>query len=195
MKASFFRRIGAFCTDYVILTLILSFITAGVITNNSSFYTEINDIGKLYADGEISTSEYNDKIMKLEYDYQKLNVSVNIVNVVLFVGYFVLFGFFNKGQTLGKKLFKIRVVDKSGDNVSLSSMVIRSLFIYGIISCFYCIICTLLSLSDIFIYSYKYVVNIESILLFICFLMVMYKKDGRGLHDLVAKTNVIGEVK
>lgn len=195
MKASFFKRISAFCIDYVILTLVLSFITTGVITNNGSFYEDITEISNEYTDGNINASEYNDKIMKLEYDYQKLNMPVNIVNVVLFIGYFVFFGYLNKGQTLGKKLFKIRVVDKSGDRVKLSSMIIRSLFIYGIVSCMYCIICTLLSLSEVFIFSYKYIVNIESILLFICFLMVMYRKDGRGLHDLVAKTNVIGEVK
>ncbi len=47
----------------------------------------------------------------------------------------------------------------------------------------------------VFTYSYKWVVNIETMVLFVCFLMAMYRKDGKGLHDLVSKTNVIGEVK
>ena len=101
----------------------------------------------------------------------------------------------NKGQTLGKKIFKIRVVNDDGSTVKLSSLIIRSLFIYGIVSCTYCIICTSFLPIKVFTYSYKWVVNIETMVLFVCFLMAMYRKDGKGLHDLVSKTNVIGEVK
>ena len=133
--------------------------------------------------------------MELEYEYQKDNLPVNIINIVLFIGYFIVFGYLNKGQTLGKKIFKIRVVNDDGSTVKLSSLIIRSLFIYGIVSCTYCIICTSFLPIKVFTYSYKWVVNIETMVLFVCFLMAMYRKDGKGLHDLVSKTNVIGEVK
>ncbi len=103
MKANFLKRVLAFCFDYFILTLVLSFITVGFNTSNESFYTEISNISKEYNEGNISVNEYNDKLMKLEYEYQKDNLPVNIINIVLFIGYFIVFGYLNKGQTLGKK--------------------------------------------------------------------------------------------
>ena len=173
MKANFFKRVLAFCFDYFILTLVLSFITVGFNTSNESFYTEISNISKEYNEGNISVNEYNDKLMELEYEYQKDNLPVNIINIVLFIGYFIVFGYLNKGQTLGKKIFKIRVVNDDGSTI----------------------ICTSFLPTRVFTYSYKWVVNIETMVLFVCFLMAMYRKDGKGLHDLVSKTNVIGEVK
>lgn len=195
MKVSFFKRVLAFCFDYFILTLVLSFITIGFNTSNESFYNDISSINKEYNEGNISASEYSDKLMEMEYEYQKDNLPVNGIKLVLFVGYFIVFGYLNRGQTLGKKLFRIRLVNSDGSNVKLSSLIIRSLFIYGIVSCIYSIICTLFLPMWVFIYSYKWVVNIETMVLFVCFLMAMYRKDGKGLHDLVSKTNVIGEVK
>ncbi len=195
MKANFLKRVLAFCFDYFILTLVLSFITIGFNTSNESFYEDISSISKEYNDGNISTSEYSDKLMELEYDYQKDNLPINGIKLVVFIGYFIVFGYLNRGQTLGKKLFKIRVVNSDGSYVKLSSLIIRSLFIYGIVSCIYSIICTLFLPTRVFTYSYKWVVNIETMVLFVCFLMAMYRKDGKGLHDLVSKTNVIGEVK
>lgn len=195
MKANFFKRVLAFCFDYFILTLVLSFITIGFNTSNESFYNDISSINKEYNNGSISASEYSDKLMEMEYEYQRDNLPVNGIKLVLFVGYFIVFGYLNRGQTLGKKLFRIRLVNSDGSNVKLSSLIIRSLFIYGIVSCIYSIICTLFLPMWVFIYSYKWVVNIETMVLFVCFLMAMYRRDGKGLHDLVSKTNVIGEVK
>ena len=84
MKANFLKRVLAFCFDYFILTLVLSFITVGFNTSNESFYTEISNISKEYNEGNISVNEYNDKLMELEYEYQKDNLPVNIINIVLF---------------------------------------------------------------------------------------------------------------
>ena len=61
MKANFLKRVLAFCFDYFILTLVLSFITVGFNTSNESFYTEISNISKEYNEGNISVNEYNDK--------------------------------------------------------------------------------------------------------------------------------------
>ena len=44
-----------------------------------------------------------------------------------------------------------------------------------------------------FNYSVSVVSVIESLFIVISLLMMLYKKDGRGLHDIIAKTKVIGE--
>ena len=72
-------------------------------------------------------------------------------------------------------------------------MLVRSLFIYGIITSLYSIITiNFLSMND-FSYSVSVISIIECMFIVITVLMMLYKKDGRGLHDIIAKTNVIGE--
>ena len=44
-----------------------------------------------------------------------------------------------------------------------------------------------------FNYSVSVISAIESMIIIVSILMMLYKKDGRGLHDIIAKTNVIRE--
>ena len=195
MKASFFKRILAFLFDYFIISLALSIITIGFNINSNGYSKDLNRIVNDYKNGKINNSEYTEKILDLEFNVQKDNLPINGVSCALFVGYFIIFGYLNKGQTIGKKIFNIRVVNKEKENVNFLNMLIRSLFLYGILSTLYSIICVLFFNINVFNYGYKIIGTVESLFLFISFLMVMNRKDGRGLHDLIGGTYVIGEVK
>lgn len=195
MKASFIKRLGAFIIDTMILSVIFSLVTIGFNSNTSDINKELTDILEQYENSEITIEEYSDKVIDLNYKLQKSSLGVNTLEVVLYVGYFIVFGYLNKGQTLGKKLCKIKVVNKNGDKPSIWNMVVRSLFIYGIATLLFSIIFVNILNSEIFSYGYTVITYVESIFIIICFFMILYKKDGRGLHDIIAKTNVIEEVK
>lgn len=194
MKAMFFRRFGAFIIDYFIVILILSLITMGFKTN-SDLVNETNALINSYVDEEITIEEYNDNIADINYRLQKGNVLVNGISCVLYIGYFVVFTFLNNGQTLGKKILKLRVVSKDEKKVGIGRMFVRSLFIYGILSSLYLTIFVNLFNANMFNIGSVIISYIETFFIVICFFMVLYKKDKRGLHDIIAGTKVIGEVK
>mgnify|MGYP003226203548 FL=1 len=192
MKASFFKRISAYIIDYIIIMLALVAITASMNINNV-VNDKINDLTYQYRSGDITIDEYSEKIIPLNYELSKRKLPANIATVVVFIGYYVVFAYFNKGQTFGKKICKIKVVNNDGDKPSIWNMLVRSLFIYGIITSLYSIITiNFLSMND-FSYSVSVISIIECMFIVITVLMMLYKKDGRGLHDIIAKTNVIGE--
>ncbi len=192
MKASFFKRISAYIIDYIIIMLALVAITASMNINND-VSDKINDLTNQYRSGDITIDEYSEKIIPLNYELSKRKLPANIATVVVFIGYYVVFAYFNKGQTFGKKICKIKVVNNDGDKPSIWNMLVRSLFIYGIITSLYSIITiNFLSMND-FSYSVSVISIIECMFIVITVLMMLYKKDGRGLHDIIAKTNVIGE--
>lgn len=192
MKASFFKRVSAYVIDYVIIMIALLGITASM-NIDSDISNDINDLTNEYRNGEITIEEYTEKALPLNYELTKRKLPANIATVVVFIGYYVIFAYFNKGQTLGKKICKIKVVNIDGDKPNIWNMLIRSLFIYGIITSLYSVISiNFLNMKD-FNYSVSVVSVVESMILIICTLMMLYKKDGRGLHDIIAKTNVIGE--
>lgn len=192
MKADFFKRIFAYMIDYFIILLVLSFITANI--NVGSDITEkVNNLTNEYKNGNITIEEYNEETLPLNYELTKRKLPVNVITCVIIIGYYIVFAYFNKGQTLGKKICKIRVVNDKGERASIWNILIRSLFIYGIITTLY----SLISINFLDIESFNYSVSvvsvIESLFIVISLLMMLYKKDGRGLHDIIAKTKVIGE--
>ena len=192
MKADFFKRIFAYMIDYFIILLVLSFITANI--NVGSDITEkVNNLTNEYKNGNITIEEYNEEVLPLNYELTKRKLPVNVITCVIIIGYYIVFAYFNKGQTLGKKICKIRVVNDKGERASIWNILIRSLFIYGIITTLY----SLISINFLDIESFNYSVSvvsvIESLFIVISLLMMLYKKDDRGLHDIIAKTKVIGE--
>lgn len=196
MKASFFKRMGAFVIDYFIVLVIASLITMGFNTNkNNDLNNQRNQLISDYQNEKITIDEYKNENYKLIYELQKENITVNIVTITLYIGYFVVFATLNKGQTLGKKLLKIRVVNKNNDKPSIWNMLVRSLFIYNIISILFSTVAVKFLNINTFTYIYTTLGYIECFVIIISFFMVIYKKDGRGLHDMIAGTNVIEEVK
>ena len=195
MKASFAKRLGAFIIDSLILSFVFAVITMGFKLDTKSITEEVNNILEQYESGEITIEEYLDKTLELNYELQKSSLVVNSLNIVLYVGYFIVFGYLNKGQTIGKKICKIKVVNKKNDKLSIWNMLVRSLFIYGIFTLIYSVIFVNIFNKEIFGYSYVIVSYLEIIFMTVVFFMVLYKKDGRGLHDIIANTNVIEEVK
>ncbi len=192
MKADFFKRIFAYMIDYFIILLVLSFITANI--NVGSDITEkVNNLTNEYKNGNITIEEYNEEALPLNYELTKRKLPVNVITCVIIIGYYIVFAYFNKGQTLGKKICKIRVVNDKGERASIWNILIRSLFIYGIITTLYSLICINFLDIESFNYSVSVVSVIESLFIVISLLMMLYKKDGRGLHDIIAKTKVIGE--
>lgn len=196
MKASFFKRLGAFFIDYFIVILIASIITMGFSnTSSEEISKKMNNLVSDYQSEKISIDEYTEETYKLNYDLQKSNLNTNVVSITLYIGYFIIFATLNKGQTLGKKLLKIKVVNKEEKKPSVWNMFVRSLFIYNLASAIFSVVfINFLGIST-FTNIYTTIGYIEFFVIIISFFMVTYKKDGRGLHDMMAGTNVIEEVR
>lgn len=190
MKASFIKRISAFIIDYFIITFVLSLIITICNFNNNNLIDKIGDVAKSYSEGEITEKEYVNKVLEINYNAQKSNIPESCLSISLMVGYYIVFAYLNKGQTLGKKIFKITITEKD-KSPSIKSLCLRSLFIYGIITNLYNVVfINLLSIKN-FGYGNIIVSYLETFFVIISFFMILYKKDGRGLHDLLANTNVI----
>lgn len=193
MKSVFFRRLGAYIIDYFIVILILSIVTMGF-RNNSNLVKETNDLINSYVNEEITIDEYNNKLIDINYRLQKDNIMVNGFSCILFIGYFVVFAYLNKGQTMGKRLFKLKIVSKNDDNINICRIFLRGLFIYGILSSlFSCIFVNILN-ANMFNMGSVVISYIETSFIVVCFFMVLYRKDNRGLHDVISGTKVINEI-
>ncbi len=194
MKASFFERLGAYLIDTLILTFILAIITQGVITGETASEKKLAQLDEQLLAGEITNEVYLQEYTNLLYDYQKDTSLTAGISVGLTIAYFVVFQYMNKGQTLGKKLLKLRVVDKNTKKpTTIIKGLLRSLFILSIASgVLNLIFIFTLNKSNYYI-GYGLILGFELIFSLITLMFILYRKDGRGLHDMMTQTEVIKE--
>lgn len=191
MNAGFFKRLLAYLIDIVIVSLIVSIVTMGISsTKTDNLRKQLTEVQNNYISGELSMEDYVDSSTSLMYEMEKSSAISTTINIVIMIGYFIVFQFLNKGQTLGKKLLKIKISEK-GENPKLITIMIRSLLIDGILINLIGLL-LVVSLND---YAYVMVYGIFSMLymlfIFISVIMMLFKNDKVALHDVITHSNVV----
>lgn len=194
MNSGSLQRIGAYLLDLIIIGLIASLLTFWI--PESDKYKEAYETQKEQSDllmnNEIGTQEYFDTTMRSRYVMEKETVIQTVVGIVIAIGYFGTFAYYKNGQTIGKKLMKIKVVNNEGKEPGHLQLIFRICLLRGIFT-------TILSTILLFVlseneYMVIYGISIaQSIFLMVCALMMVIREDKRGLHDMIAKTKVITE--
>lgn len=137
-------------------------------------------------------SEYTKKYKDFSYKLDKNSTVYFIIYLVVVFAYFVFFNKITNGQTLGKKLTRLRIASNKYDcEVSVWSYIIRTILLYQPVS--YLFRLSFVNILDINNY-YNVITIIASIqryLQMIIIMMIILRMDGRGLHDLLAKTKVV----
>lgn len=191
--ASFFDRLGCYLLDVLLIFAISSVISVFIPSKGSDINKEITALTEKYTNGEVGSETFINEYQDLMYNYQKDNYLSTVVSVGLNFIYFVVFAYFNKGQTIAKKLTNIKVVDnKTGERPKFWQMLVRNMFIYSLLSNVIILILLFTSKNN-FIYCYMLVGGFDLMFVMITVMFVLYRKDKRGLHDMMACTKVVKE--
>ena len=191
--ASFFDRLGCYLLDVLLIFAISSVISVFIPSKGSDINKEITALTEKYTNGEVGSETFINEYQDLMYKYQKDNYLSTVVSVGLNFIYFVVFAYFNKGQTIAKKLMNIKVVDnKTEERPKFWQMLVRNMFIYSLLSNVIILILLFTSKNN-FIYCYILVGGFDLMFVMITVMFVLYRKDKRGLHDMMACTKVVKE--
>ena len=194
-KPYFFPRLVAYIIDVTLVSIVCS----GILflfpknENYSKYLKEYQEVQTNFIDNKIEADEYIHKVADITYDIDYSNVLSMIVEVVLLILYFIVFQFYNKGQTFGKKLMKLRVVNNNGNELTLNQVTCRALIIYSILINLIMIAALLFSGRNYYYYASLSLQLLSGIIIFVTLMMIFFRKDGRGLHDVVTGTKVIQE--
>ena len=130
-------------------------------------------------------------MIPLSYQAAKYQGTSILINIFAFIMYFIVFQFYNKGQTIGKKLLKIKLVSVDKE-LTMNQLIIRSLLINSIL--FSMIQVITISFSNDAT-GYFYTVGtfefMQSLFVMISALMIMFSNNRKGLHDYISKTEVV----
>ncbi len=142
-----------------------------------------DDIDNIYKD------IYNDELFRLAKDtrYQ------NIITIIVYLLYFGLLQYILRGQTIFKRLFKIKVVDSIDiqKRVSLWKFIIRTVLVCDVIF----MIADIVTISNLgfdnYLSCYSIIRNIK-FFYEVGFVLVMFLRDDqKGIQDLLLNTKVI----
>lgn len=143
-----------------------------------------------YNNNKMSEEYVTSKIDHLYYMTEKYSIFLYVINVITCLLYFGLFQGFTYGQTLGKKLTRLKVVSSDGNNVSYKQLIFRTILLYNIIYYIGLIIFSLVAGESLFIKAAQYLSIFSTALLTIIGIMIVLN-GRRGLHDVITKTKVI----
>lgn len=192
-EAHTFQRISAYVIDILIISLISLILTAWIPKSKAyeDAIKEESNIINQYTNNEISNREYIDKMYENRYIVDKESIMDTLISVVLMLGYFNAFQYYNKGQTIGKKIMHIKVVNKKGKEASYLQLLGRSLIIHGCFTSLLSVIILLFINSNQYAYTVGIIQMLQTIITIVAIIMVICRKDKKGIHDLICQTKVI----
>ena len=195
MQASFRKRLLAYLIDLFIFSFLVSLVVVAFKLDENQVLVNLtkqeNVLAEQYLEGSMTFSNYVTEYSKVNYLIDKKEVLVNIVNTVLLIILYVFIPFFLKGQTLGKKLSKIKIVKTNDKKLDLNTLMIRAILI-NYIGYMLMTLGLVFILKDTSYFITSLILSIfEFLLVIISAFMVLYKSEKRGIHDYITNTKVV----
>ena len=192
-KPFLLKRVVAYLIDMIFVSVLATAISL-VFINNTNYGKQAEQLIKLtekYANKEITVEEFSQQSEELNYYLTKESVGTTIVTFSVAIVYYVVLCYYCNGITLGKYLMKLRIVSANENKLNAGNYLLRALFANLILSNLISIVFVLSMNKDTFTSIYPKINNVLSLFLLVTMLFIMYRNDGRGLHDLIANTKVI----
>ena len=114
---------------------------------------------------------------KINYDYLKSGQTQTIIVLTIEIIYFVFMQYFNKGQTIGKKLMKIRIKQQEGKKLDASQFVLREAVLFVLPVQIIDVICLLTTKMNTYLTINSVTSNINSLVTITIIAFVLFRKE------------------
>lgn len=190
----FIKRFAAYTIDILLVVLVGAIIAAPFVDAESmlNLTDSLYEVLEKYSISEIGYTTYMSELIPLTYQLARKSGVVTLATLFVEIMYFIVYQFYHNGQTIGKRLMKIRVVSLSGD-MTMNQMLIRSLIINSILIDMIIFGLVIFSTQNLYYYGTLFLERIQNVIVIISLLMIIFGKRSRGLHDLISSCEVISE--
>jgi len=191
-KALFIQRLIAFVIDMLLVYLISGILVSPFINTEESekLSNKALEIVQQYKDGDISTESYLLQYSDVFYKMARNNGLVSLVTILLYVLYFVVYQLYKGGQTIGKRIMKIRVVSIDGE-LTTNQMIFRAFLSNFLLMNLLVFVLMLFSSKDVYFYGALVFEMIQYLIVIVSVIMIFNRKDGCAVHDLLVHTKVV----
>ena len=186
-------RIKAYLIDLVFILLIF------VICNNiiprsdklQRYKSDERELHESYIEQKIGLKEYTKQYEELYYNISSESKINDIVYILSLLIYFVIIPYYFNGQTLGLFLTRLRVERFTIGKLQMWQLLVRNVIIVGL-GYSICRVTLVYFLNAKTYYKVLMGVSIlQVLLLLLSWIMVIRKREKRGLHEIFSNTEVV----
>lgn len=188
------KRIVAYLIDVCLISFVIWLLNYLPIDPYKDKYNETYETYQKYVENSNGSSSNEDELKTFTYDLAKYRTYSSVYSAVALIAYFGVIQYALKGQTVGKKIMKIRVVSNNDKKLNVWNYILRIVILNNIIF-------TFINIGGVYVlnidkyYYLSYVVSmLTSLVSLLILMMIMFRHDGRGLHDYLANTKVVEDV-
>lgn len=183
------KRIIAYLIDFAILSIFILLISSFVKTSNiDHLQIEMNALNEQFLTKKVDFITYLNYYSIILHDMDMQRIVIHLIGILYMSLYYIVLPYKNKGRTLGKMIMHIEVYQKG--KLHISTFIKRSMLINGFA---YVLLSTLFVLI---LPSFSYLLTIsilaifQIILVFTSGFMILYREDGKAVHDLLTASHV-----
>ena len=186
------QRLFAYFIDTFIVLLVASLIASPFINVNkiNKLENEYYKVVEKAIKNSDSSSKYNTDIINIGYDIAVQNGMLTIINVIVGVLYFVVLQIKLGGQTIGKKIARIKVVSTEGD-LTYNQMIFRSFIANSLLLDIITMLLLMFTSRDIYYSGVVLFTSIQYLITIVSLIMILSSDSGLAVHDKIVHTKVI----
>ena len=187
----FWKRFLAFIIDSIIISFVCALIAVPFLDSNkvTKLSNDTKSIVEDYTNDKISIEEYTDQVNNIEYQLSKEMGLYSLLMIVVGISYYGIYQY-KTSKTLGKKLMHIKLDSNNGE-LTLNQVLFRCLIINCLIFSFIELVFLVFANSSIYLVASSTLHMIYYFILISSFFMITFRKDKRGLHDVICNTKVV----
>lgn len=186
------KRFVAYIIDFFIIYIIAALIYSLPVFENS--YNAYQETTQEYVDyvlnigsGKIDYDTETDYL----YDMSGHAQPLTIINCGLIILYFGVYAYIANGQTIGKKIMKIKVISTDSNKLNPNLFMLREIILTNLLPKIASIIALALLSKSNWMIAENIIGYIQNTITFLIIGFMIFRDDERGLHDVICKTNVV----
>lgn len=187
------KRVFAYIIDIMIVYLISAIILSiPVISYDTEEYMNYyKEYTKVISETKEMTDDVIDSQNKLMYKMSYLAKNSLVAQAIVTFGYFGIAAYLMGGQTIGKKMQRIKVVSNDNKELNQHLFILRSVILTNLIPQIASIIAIFTLKQNNWIIAESIIENISLVISFALILVLIFRNDERSLHDLICNTKII----
>ena len=167
------KRFLSYLLDMFIIFIILFLIKQLLPVNN--YEIELNNLNELYIEKKIDSSIYLNQFTSITHNIDKQNFGFNLFGAFLIIINFIIIPYLTKGQTIGQKIFKLKIKKK---NLSIEDLAGRAVIINGLGYLIFMFIILFIATNQIYFILINLLGFLQILVVIINAFMVSYKREG-----------------